>query len=90
MAEQNMVDAFMAFVDYKKRAHSGTSRRNCSARFELANGETVSPCHLAPDHNGPHAGTCLGSVCTWPQGVTSERELHEPNAAHDGRLGGTS
>lgn len=50
----------------------------CLARFELANGETVIPCHLPSGHDGKHEGRCLGSICTWPQGVTSEHELGKP------------
>ena len=56
----------------------------CSARFEPVNGETVTPCHLPSGHDGNHEGRCLGSACAWPQGVTCERELNEPNAALSG------
>lgn len=55
----------------------------CSARFEPANGEAVTPCSLPVGHDGQHEGRCLGSVCTWPQGVTSEREINEPNKSID-------
>ncbi len=37
----------------------------CGATYELANGETVSPCHLRAGHAGKHEGRCLGSRCTW-------------------------
>lgn len=48
----------------------------CRATFELANGETVTPCCLPQGHQGDHQGSCLGSKCSWPQGCTSEEELH--------------
>lgn len=44
----------------------------CGAKYELANGEYVTPCHLHDGHEGDHHGYCLGSVCTWRQGMTSE------------------
>lgn len=46
----------------------------CGATFELLNGETVTPCRLPAGHEGDHKGTCLGSPCTWGQGMTSEEE----------------
>lgn len=49
----------------------------CNARFELANGEIVSPCCLEKDHDGDHLGTVLGSRCRWPQGFSSEEELYQ-------------
>jgi hypothetical protein len=48
---------------------------NCGVTFELANGETVTPCHLPKDHEGDHQGWCLGSRCNWPQGFDSEEAL---------------
>jgi hypothetical protein len=49
--------------------------KTCNAKFELANGETVTPCHLSKGHQGNHYGTCLGSICRWPQGIENEEEL---------------
>ena len=43
----------------------------CRAKFELVNGEYVSPCHLDLGHKEAHEGWCLGSKCHWPQGFTS-------------------
>ncbi len=62
----------------------------CGAKFELANGETVTPCHLSKDHQGDHYGTVLGSVCHWPQGCTSEEELSwaRPSAPSFGKAYG--
>jgi hypothetical protein len=37
----------------------------CGYRYELANGETVTPCHLPAGHTGHHEGYCLGSKATW-------------------------
>jgi hypothetical protein len=37
----------------------------CGYRHELANGETVTPCHLPAGHAGHHEGYCLGSKATW-------------------------
>ena len=48
----------------------------CKSTFEMANGETVSPCYLVKGHEGDCKGTLLGSACTWPQGVSSEYEMH--------------
>jgi hypothetical protein len=61
---------------------------SCSATFELANGEYISPCHLPKGHKGSHKGVCLGSVCRWPQGYASEyemwlesqKEMNKPNS----------
>ena len=64
-------------------ANSAYAPTPCSARFEPANGETVTPCHLPSGHDGNHEGRCLGSACAWPQGVTCERELIEPNVSND-------
>ena len=55
----------------------------CRAKFEIANGEFVSPCHLDLGHIGAHEGWCLGSKCHWPQGFTSEEEC---NRALDAEL----
>jgi hypothetical protein len=48
----------------------------CRAKFELANGEFVSRCHLDLGHKEAHEGWCLGSKCHWPQGFTSEEEVN--------------
>lgn len=48
----------------------------CYATFELANQETVTPCHLQRGHEGDHEGWCLGSKAHWPHGFISEYELH--------------
>jgi hypothetical protein len=48
----------------------------CRAKFELANGEFVSRCHLDLGHKEAHEGWCLGSKCHWPQGFTSEAEVN--------------
>lgn len=58
--------------------------KTCNAKFDLANGETVTPCHLSKGHQGDHYGTCLGSVCHWPQGVDSEEELARPRVLTGG------
>lgn len=49
--------------------------KTCGAKFELLNGETVTPCHLPYGHEGKHTGTCLGSEVRWPQGYSSQYEL---------------
>jgi hypothetical protein len=49
--------------------------RCCGAKFELDNGEQVSPCHLECGHDGHHQGFVLGSRCVWPQGYESEFDL---------------
>jgi hypothetical protein len=48
----------------------------CRATFILANGELVTPCHKPKLHKDAHEGTCLGSLCHWPQGFSSEEELN--------------
>lgn len=47
----------------------------CYATFELANQETVTPCHLQLGHEGDHEGWCLGSKANWPRGFISEYEF---------------
>lgn len=47
----------------------------CYATFELANQETVTPCHLQRGHEGDHEGWCLGSKAHWPHGFISEYEF---------------
>jgi hypothetical protein len=47
----------------------------CYATFELANQETVTPCHLQHGHEGDHEGWCLGSKAHWPHGFISEYEF---------------
>lgn len=37
----------------------------CNFRFELMNGETVTPCHKERGHLGEHEGYCLGSRAVW-------------------------
>jgi hypothetical protein len=54
-----------------------TPKPQCRAKFELANGEFVSRCHLDLGHKGAHEGWCLGSKCHWPQGFTSEEEVNK-------------
>jgi hypothetical protein len=46
----------------------------CGATYEMANGETITPCHKYKGHEGVHEGYCLGSKCVWAQGTTSEYE----------------
>ena len=54
-------------ADFMKAARdSGSAPKpipQCRAKFELANGEFVSRCHLDLGHNGAHEGWCLGSKC---------------------------
>lgn len=84
MSMANSIDTkelkhFMDNDQVERCANSAYAPTPCSARFELANGETVTPCHLPEGHDGNHEGHCLGSVFVWPHGVTCERELDAPN-----------
>lgn len=52
----------------------------CGYRFELANGETVTPCHLPAGHTGQHEGYCLGTKATWTSDKphdSEEEQYHE-------------
>jgi hypothetical protein len=64
-------EAGIPYPDYK-----GLPVPQCRAKFELANGEFVSRCHLDLGHKEAHEGWCLGSKCHWPQGFTSEEEVN--------------
>ena len=61
-------------VEREKRGGSSGAAR-CYATFELANQETVTPCHLQRGHQGDHEGWCLGSKAHWPHGFISEYEF---------------
>ena len=57
------------------QAGRGLGAARCYATFELANQETVTPCHLQRGHQGDHEGWCLGSKAHWPHGFISEYEF---------------
>ena len=48
----------------------------CFACFELANGESVSPCHRPANHKGDCQGWVLGNKINWRKGVASEYEQY--------------
>lgn len=48
----------------------------CKNEFVLANGESVSPCHLNKNHEGDCKGYVLGSLCRWSKEFHSEEEMH--------------
>ena len=60
---------------------SGNSTDKCGAVFILANGESVSPCHLPAGHGDRHEGYCLGSRATWTSDLhedSEEEQAHTP------------
>jgi len=59
-----------------EKRQPGSLHPACYATFELANGETVTPCHKPKGHDGDHEGWCLDSRCVWPQGFDSEQAMN--------------
>lgn len=49
----------------------------CGATFEIANGETVTPCHLNEGHERSHEGWCLGSRFLWTSDEKHSSEYRE-------------
>lgn len=49
----------------------------CGATFVLANGETVTPCHLPKGHGDCHEGYCLGSRASWMSEKQNDSEYEQ-------------
>lgn len=55
----------------------------CNNTFEIASGETTSPCELEINHNGDCKSFILGSPCSWDSRFSSEEEQYLHNKKID-------